>query len=552
MIHQRIGNASVRGGLWLTSAATVVLCVSNAAAVAGPRAEFVSSVKSSPSGFQTDIRLQRLTDRVAEARQRLQQQMQVLAAQCRDQGYADALGTIADFSGALADRERRPPPAVLVRAPLSSDAPFWKTRLREIGRGGALEIYRLARTLLRAGYPTEAYHLMSDVLLLDPDHKSARAIIGQQLFIDPLQRDEPDYAGEWLGAFAAEMRGGRRPHVQHPEFGWIPVDEVARFEVGERPWRSGWISAAREKELRRDFASAWEIPSEHFVVKTNVSREVGLEISQRLEQFHDWLYERFTPVFETKEDMRQRFEEAFRRTRREPMVVHYYATKDEYRDALRGVIPPGIDTNGFYYPPHKTSYFFPQAGNDFSTLYHEATHQILDLWTRADQSRAAQALAARTRQPRRPWVLGERTNFWLIEGLACYLESVQVIGGHIKVGAPDYIRFRNAHDRVVRDGFFIPLGAFCRLGKQEVQTHPEIGGLYSQASGLTYFLMHAENGRYRPALVQLLAAVYRPDPRTAGREPSLADIAGTSFDDLDRRYQQFWKEMTPAVGGMGP
>jgi hypothetical protein len=61
--------------------------------------------------------------------------------------------------------------------------------------------------------------------------------------------------------------------------------------------------------------------------------------------------------------------------------------------------------------------------------------------------------------------------------------------------------------------------------------------LYSESSGLTYFLMYAQGGRYRDALVDYLAAIY------AGRDrpDTLAELTQTPFADLDGQYREFLK-----------
>ena len=73
------------------------------------------------------------------------------------------------------------------------------------------------------------------------------------------------------------------------------------------------------------------------------------------------------------------------------------------------------------------------------------------------------------------------------------------------------------------------------MGKTDIQAHPEIAKLHSQAAGLSAFLMHAENGRYREPLVRYLKAVY--SGRDSGK--TLPDTAGHSFDELDAAYRRY-------------
>ena len=134
-------------------------------------------------------------------------------------------------------------------------------------------------------------------------------------------------------------------------------------------------------------------------MKTNVSLEEGVQLSTKLEIFHAWLQQNFAAFFETPKSLQERFEKAgrpssARRTR--PMEVHYYATRDEYQKRVQGKVPPNIETNGLYWQPDRTCYFYRNPEKqDLSTLFHEATHQILDVATADARRVAARARAAR-------------------------------------------------------------------------------------------------------------------------------------------------------------
>jgi hypothetical protein len=397
---------------------------------------------------------------------------------------------------------------------------------------------------LRAGFPSLAFSIVGDVIRVDPDHKYARAIFGKQIFSDPARKDEPGYAGEWVSPFEKQMRSGSKPQIWHPTYGWIPAASVVRYEQGQRPWKSGWISAEKEAELRRDFRNAWEIPSEHFLVKTNVSLEAGVELSTKLELFHSWLQQNFAAFFDTPQALQNRFEEAGQRTSSQkdrPMEVHYYATRDEYQKRVQGKVPATIETNGLYWEPDRTSYFYLNRNpRDLSTLFHEATHQILDVQTADDRRLAARARALKLKSRRPdPWILSEHSNFWIIEGLACYFESFEVVDGKVSVGRPDYVRFDTARQRMLDPAYFfyLPAQQFFALGKEEFQGHPQVSPLYTQASGFTHFLMHYDDGLYRDDLITLLSAIYRPDPAKVLEEPSLTKISDVSFDTFDRQYR---------------
>ena len=141
----------------------------------------------------------------------------------------------------------------------------------------------------------------------------------------------------------------------------------------------------------------------------------------------------------------------------------------------------------------------------------------------------------------------EKSNFWMLEGIACYVESFEVDEGVISVGRPDYIRFVAAQQRLLRDNFFIPLQVLSSLGKDEFQHHVNRPQLYSQGSGVAHFLLHYDNGSYRDAFVKLLSAAYRPDLKRVTEEPSLEEMTGVKFAVLDQQYREHMEDLATIV-----
>lgn len=482
----------------------------------------------------------------------LKQELRRVGDWCHANGMAQAAADVTQLTLDLTLSGTDVEPPRLVTLPISPTLPeterHWRQRVQRLREEHAAKLYSLARKALRAGSASIAYRLVEDVLRINPDHAQARSVIGQREFIDPQRDDDGTYVGEWVSVYEAEKRGGRKPHVRHELYGWIPRADVERYEQGLRPWRGEWISQEKEAEIRRDFRYAWEIESEHFLVRTNVSLEEGVLLSRRLETYYSWLRQNFAAFFETPKELRDRFEQAYvrrRRRRTKPqMEVVYYATREEYQKRVRGKVPPEIETNGLYWQQDSTCYFFKNEQRPgFDTLFHEATHQILDIPTRQTRHTAARALARKTGRPVQRWDLGGRSGFWLIEGLACYFESFNVTEGAISVGSPDHIRVVAARQRLLRDGFYVPLGTFCRMGKDQFQHHPNVKQLYSQASGVAHFLMHYDDGRYRDDLVRLLFALYQPNVQDPLSQPNLSDITGVPFENLDQQYRDHMDEI---------
>ena len=501
-----------------------------------------------------DRRRQQLQEQHRTTMDNLRFELTELSQQCFDRGKTQAAADITALSLQLTtDSPQESLPRMMqlsVNPALPPDEKLWRERLRKIREEFAAKLYSLARAALRAELPTLAYAWIQDVIRVDPDHKHARSVLGQMAFQDRSRQDDPAYAGEWVSPFEAKMRSGSRPHVFDPRFGWIPEAHRTRYEDGQRPWGRNWISVEKEAEQRRDFRDAWEIESEHFVVRTNTSLEEGVQLSLKLETFYAWLQHHFAAFFDTPQALEERFEQAAPRRRatadQQRMTVHYYAEREEYDKEVLGKLPPNLVTNGLYWEPTQTSYFY--RSGDITTVFHEATHQILDMHTTDDRRNAARlkARALRQRSPE-PWPLCGRSNFWIIEGLACYFESFDIGENGATVGFVGNPRFVVAQARLLSPDaeqlFYLPLQTFCSLGKDHFQSHPNVAQLYSQASGVTHFLMHYDNGRYRDDLVRLLSAVYRPNLKDLNSEPSLEVITGVPFETLDQQYREHMEDV---------
>lgn len=535
----------------------VVVCVSS---------ETCHGQTSSRSSLrQTQFRKQR-----RDALLGLRHELSQLSQQCFDNGLKDLAQDVTVLSLDLTETSQSPSLPRMARLPIGANVPqaerIVMNRLQTLRVDKAKELYSLARSALRvAKMPSLAYELIHDVLRLDPDHKLARAVLGQQLFHDSRRKNDPAYAGEWVSPFEASRRTGTKPEVNHPVYGWIAASNVARFDEGLRPWKGRWISAAKEAELRRDFANGWEVRTEHFLVRTNTSLEEGVAVSRKLEVYYGWLYSNFAAFFDTPADLQKRFEQAQpgirRRTNNRPMEVHFYASREEYNQRTRGKVPPTIVTNGLYWEPDRTCYLFRNPEDPgLSTAFHEATHQILDWATRDNRQVAARKLLRVTGgRSGKQWVLCRNSNFWLLEGIACYMESFQIDGdtGNVSIGSPDYIRFVGATHRLLQDDFYIDLRTFSGLGKDAFRKHPNHTQLYTQGSGFAHFLLHYDDGVYRDAFVQLLSEVYRPNLATITTEPSLEKLTGVPFDAMDLQYRQHMntlanQQVAAAAQAQGP
>ena len=450
--------------------------------------------------------------------------LETLARECDKRDLSEGASTVRRAAGSPADNTFRfeSLPSGM-QPPIASDLPvdekFWRNELRRLRTDHAKALYLLTRRVLNAGLPSYAYELVREVARIDPDHAAGRRLLGFVRFQD-----------EWLTPYAASQRRLRR--VLHDRYGWLPATHVARYEKGQRYFKRRWISATRERELRRDFRNAWRVRTDHYLVLTNHSLERGVQVGRALETYHGFFRQTFAAFFRSPKQLQRLFDGAATSRRRavapKPFVVHYYSTRGEYIQTLKPRIDQIGITNGLYMPDDRVAYFYhdPEADGE-RTLYHEATHQLFFESTS------------------RPRPIALNTNFWIIEGIACYMESFRPTDKGLSIGDPTYVRFHWARHRWLKEGYYVPLPRFTRIGMRAFQNDPNIVSNYSQASGLAHFFMHFDNGRYRDALVEHLAQLYSADRRAAVK--SLESLTGVAFDELDRQYRRYLSDQANSL-----
>jgi hypothetical protein len=399
------------------------------------------------------------------------------------------------------------PPSVMWPAAEASDSapsPAWQTSWQKLRDEQANALFALARQALAEKRAATAFELVVEALRENSDHEPARKALGYVRFRDA-----------WHTPY--EIRQLRAGKVWHARFGWLPQAHLARYEAGERFALGRWMTAAEENNLRADIGRGWRVETEHYVITTNHSLEEGVALAQRLEGLVGIWQQVFPAYLASDADIARRLDgRSTPQTPRQHEVV-YYRSRDEYNQALRAAQPKIDITLGIYFDDARKAYFFAGDEQAQGTVYHEATHQLFQ-----ETRRAA------------PHV-GREANFWVVEGIACYMESLAEQDGYFTLGGENAGRMPAARHRLLNDGFYVPLDELVQLGMHDLQRDQRIAMLYSQSAGLCDFLMHDGQGRYRDALAQYLAAVYagRATPAT------LAESTGASYEALDGQYRAF-------------
>jgi hypothetical protein len=165
----------------------------------------------------------------------------------------------------------------------------------------------------------------------------------------------------------------------------------------------------------------------------------------------------------------------------------------------------------------KMAFFYAGDQSALTTWIHEATHQFF-------QETGSTAPA-----------VGEASNFWIVEGVALYMESLRAGSGYRTAGGLDARRLQFARYRALTDSFYVPLQQLATYGRQTLQRDDDLRQLYSQAAGFAHFLMHANQRRYHPVLIKYLQAVYEG----RDRDTTLVELADVGFEQLDREYREY-------------
>ena len=414
-------------------------------------------------------------------------------------------------------------PQVVGRPPVADDAPEnmvqWDTQLAKLQRQQAASLFELARKAVLRNRASLAFDLMMAAIHEYPDHEAIRRILGYQ-----------QYQGQWRSA--NEVANLRKGMVCHAKFGWIPKSWVHRYDAGQRYANGRWISVADDARLHRDIQSGWIVQTEHYRVRTNFSLEAGVALGQSLERLYRVWKQLFIRYYASEDQVASLFDGRSRGrpsdTRRHE--VTYFRDRQDYNQHLQTTIPNIGISLGIYIDSVRQAFFFGGKDYDPRTLNHEATHQLFN------ESRPVAA------------AVGRRDNFWVIEGIAMYMESLREEDGFYVLGGADDLRMQAARFRLLNDKFYVPLAEFTAMGMDQVQTDKRIATLYSQAAGLTHFLIHGQKGRYRDALVFYLSAIYsgQANPGT------LAQLTGVGYDDLDHQYRQFMEGQPAGSAGQHP
>lgn len=272
-----------------------------------------------------------------------------------------------------------------------------------------------------------------------------------------------------------------------------------------------------------------QLESPHFVIFSQADRQSTLEIAGQLERFY-WVW---TQVFFPLWEARNRVDSAIQSqasigTAESRHQVVLFADSSRYIDALRRHVPGVERSTGYYADAQQCTFLFAGPDSDPATWYHELTHQLL-----------RQATDSRLDSRAMP---GENADFWLVEGIAAYMESTRFASDYGLVGGWESPRLQYARYRWLGAGDKLRLEELRQDGLATAQRRNDLPRWYAHAAAYAHLLMDSGFAGGRPAIFAELARLYRfPDlnPHT-GKKIDTADASKRMFDFLNLNDEQLF------------
>ncbi len=369
-------------------------------------------------------------------------------------------------------------------APLPPIDPTFETEFRQIRDAYAEELFRTAYKQINAKDDAAAFQMLHQVIRESPDHAAARYLLGHVR-----QRDKA-----WRTDFSEQITG-TAVTIPHPKLGW-PARSYSK------------------------------VTSSHFEILTNGNIAEARKVAAELEQ----LYCTWRQVFyaqtarpgalaaRAKGGMEPLFAE-----RKAKHKVVLFRSKADYVTKLRPQLAGIESTTGLYFDQDRVSYFYVAPPTDrlaIAARYHEVVHQLLHAHLGGD------------------FIPGKEFNFWAVEGIATYFESLAHGSGYISLGGWEADRLQFARYRTLntpREERPWPLSKLVAVSQTHWQAAHDVRQLYSRSAAMSQFLLDGENGRHRAPFLDFIGLLYQQKDKLT----SVAELTTTSAEELDEQFVQY-------------
>ena len=355
----------------------------------------------------------------------------------------------------------------------------WYAKFQEHRAAQAEGLFELAKAESKGERAARAYQLLHEVLREHPDHSEARRIL-----------DYRKVAAGWaLAGTTSPPAPGRKAH---PKYLW-PAGKYWRHETT------------------------------HYSIATSTSVKQAIELGQKMEELHALWRQAFFSFWTNQPALEHRIGGGREALVKEPkkLDVVLFQDRAEYVAVLRAGEPKIELTTGIYLDKRQTVFLYAGDEKQTATWYHEASHQLFQEIDRF---------------PPEP---GNKGNFWMVEGLAMYMESLARHptsgGSYWTLGGWESDRLQFARYRGLSGDFLLSLEKLSAMNRADLQASDDIRQIYTQSAGFSHYLMDAQGGNYCEPTVTVFRALYEGRD-TAG---ALEKLLGASPAEMDRDYLQY-------------
>jgi len=274
-----------------------------------------------------------------------------------------------------------------------------------------------------------------------------------------------------------------------------PADDAARLRLFGSTEDPLAVSASNGRALstmmRLPLRDSMRYESKHFVMLSDASTERSTKTLRDIEKFYHVWTQLFFPVWSGNSS----WDHTAIAHRRSPPSKHrlvLVSDANRYRSLVGNEGFNASESTGFYSDSKRVT-FLSDDPEHRETLFHELTHQLLG---------EAIPVSTRTRA-------GDRENFWLVEGIACYMESTHLLQQHASIGGWHASRLQYVRHSILSGGEEMRIEFMQSEGRAAVQRRTDLAKWYGFAAAHTHAAIDANDGAGLISVLHELGDVYQ-------------------------------------------
>ncbi len=248
-----------------------------------------------------------------------------------------------------------------------------------------------------------------------------------------------------------------------------------------------------------------QVTSPHFLITTQASSHLAVEVAKLCEQTYSVWQQLFFDMWSDAPSLQSAIQTGQRLTLPQGsnrFEVVLFRDRESYLKQLARAEPNVVVSTGYYSPKLRKVFCYWDAASSEATLRHELSHQFFHEGSRLETVD--------------PSLLP--SDFWIIEGLALYMESIRIEKGanfdQAMIGGWDAARLQPARYRRLHDQTWIDWNEFRAGNNERFRGGEAIKIWYSQAAGLTHLWMDSQADA-RNAMIRYAQTVLIGSPTPA-------------------------------------